>query len=175
MHLPVRTLSNSWSNICYWVVGCAILSVAIEDSNTSEPHRRNSAFFLQRWPSFSALIGFGCCYLAVGSFCFHASLSAAAHRTDLGGMFAVFAAFFSFSLFKFVHTTKRGTCQHIKQSANLFLVCPVLTLIILQLLPVRVELQLGVLCMLGFGILEFSPCFPSKKSRLQQHVRLMSW
>jgi hypothetical protein len=157
--------------MCYWVVAAAIMSIAFEDYLLRVGDRQ---YFMQSWPGFSLQMAVCCLYLAVGSFCFHASLSDAAHRTDLGGMFAVFSAPFSFSLFKFFTSTNYGSylCGSKAPRAAPFLITPLLTLCVLQLLPIRIELPLGLLCLLGFLVLEFFVVPYARgttKSRLQYY------
>jgi hypothetical protein len=165
---PIRTNANAWSNLCYLFVASMILSIAIED----QYYTTKTEFLMARWPSFSVQMGLGTCYLAIGSFCFHASLSLHAQRTDVGGMFAVFSAIFSFSLFKYCLTTGKQCLSMKAKDPNghlAFVLSPSLMLVILQVLPFRLELPIGGVCLIGYIVLEFVVQRGSK-SRLQWYL-----
>lgn len=73
-----RTKSNTWSNLAYAVVGFYVLGFALHDVRLSG---------VQTQTVWSVLYGLACCFLAVGSGVFHASLSRWGQQLDVTAMY----------------------------------------------------------------------------------------
>ena len=73
-----RTRSNTWSNLAYAVVGFYVVGFALHDVRLSGG---------QTQTIWSVLYGLACCFLAVGSGVFHASLSRWGQQLDVTAMY----------------------------------------------------------------------------------------
>ena len=79
-----RTSANTWSNLAYAVVGFYAMGFAAMDL-------RRPAFqagYLASTPAMSLLFGIACCFLAVASGLFHASLTREGQRLDVTAMYS---------------------------------------------------------------------------------------
>lgn len=89
-----RTEMNTWSNLCYVVVGYHAMSVGYQDylaapqttskkvSAMSSSHH-SASNYLMRSPQFSFFFGIACLHLGIGSGLFHASLTVIGRQLDV--------------------------------------------------------------------------------------------
>jgi hypothetical protein len=94
----IRQPSNTWSNLGFLLVGMVIMSVAIHDYKNKE--RKTASNFLVRYPIFSALYAVSCIYTFIGSFLYHASLTAKFQKLDQTGLYSALIMILIFNLYK---------------------------------------------------------------------------
>mmetsp|Transcript_12355 Transcript_12355/g.18737 ORF Transcript_12355/g.18737 Transcript_12355/m.18737 type:complete len:333 (-) Transcript_12355:88-1086(-) len=95
-----RTEVNSWSNICYIVVGYHAIATAYQDyialsSYSKKYYLTGTSNYLLSNPQFSLLFGMGCIHLGIGSGLFHASLTVVGRQLDVASMYSPLMALIS--------------------------------------------------------------------------------
>lgn len=80
-----RTRMNTWSNLCYILLGFYAIGLAINDWKKGLALKRG---YLTHVPIQSVVFGVACIYLGFGSGFFHASLTRCGQQCDVGGMYA---------------------------------------------------------------------------------------
>jgi hypothetical protein len=113
MNAVLRTQANTWSNLSYWFVGSGFIGTALSDSLAAGCPFTH-AVHPPTPPMLSLLFGACCCFLGLGSFVFHASLTLTGHQLDVGGMFAVTNALLATAAFR----RHRDYCLHRAQSSS---------------------------------------------------------
>lgn len=83
----IRQPSNTWSNLGYLFVAIVVLTLAVHDLRL--PDRRINDNFIIRHPIFTILFGLSSLLLFVGSFLYHASLTALFQRMDQAAMYSL--------------------------------------------------------------------------------------
>ena len=108
MDEAIRQPSNTWSNLGYLAVGLFALTLAVHDYKNKNRHESDN--FLVRYPLFSVMFALSCLYLFVGSFMYHASLTAYFQKLDQTGLYSVIAMILVLNLYKiFPHFYHRGS------------------------------------------------------------------
>jgi hypothetical protein len=83
----IRQPSNTWSNLGYLLVAVLVLTLAVHDLRL--PHRQEADNFIVRYPVFTVLFGMSCLLLFMGSFLYHASLTAVFQQMDQVAMYSL--------------------------------------------------------------------------------------
>ena len=89
-----RTRANTWSNMAYALVGFQAIALGLADWRTrqrpeDQPRRLwNEPAAGTLLPSMSLAYGLACCFLAVGSGLFHASLTRWGQQLDVASMYS---------------------------------------------------------------------------------------
>lgn len=110
MDEAIRQPANTWSNLAYLAVGLFALTLGVHDYKNE--NRTDSANFLVRYPLFSIMYGLSCIYLFIGSFFYHASLTAVFQKLDQTGLYSVIAMILVLNLYKiFPYFNHRGTTR----------------------------------------------------------------
>ena len=108
MDEAIRQPANTWSNLGYLAVGLFALTLGIHDYKNKA--RRDSENFLVRYPLFSVMYALSCFYLFIGSFMYHASLTAFFQKLDQTGLYSVIAMILVLNLYKiFPYFSHRGS------------------------------------------------------------------
>jgi hypothetical protein len=107
MNEAIRQPSNTWSNLAYLLVALFAFTVGVHDYKNKE--HGNSTNFLVRYPFFSIMYGLSCLYLFIGSFMYHASLTAFYQKLDQTGLYSVIAMILVLNVYKiFPYINHRG-------------------------------------------------------------------
>ena len=114
--------SNTWSNIGYIIIALMFISIAKNDHRYSERHSVNN--LLAKFPGFTYLIGFSTLYMGIGSFMYHATLTFFFQKIDQTGMYFLFVAFLSYTLFKLFPIIKYKGKTYV--SNKFFIVCAII-------------------------------------------------
>jgi hypothetical protein len=111
--------SNTWSNLGYIIIALMFLSIAKNDHKYEDRHSVNN--LLAKYPGFTCLIGFSTLYMGVGSFMYHATLTFFFQKLDQTGMYFLFIAFLSYTLFKLFPVIRYRGKTYV--SNRFFIVC----------------------------------------------------
>ena len=98
MNEAIRQPSNTWSNLAYLAVALFAFTIAVHDYKNKD--RKGSDNFLVRYPFFSVMFGLSCLYLFIGSFMYHASLTAFWQKMDQTGLYSVIAMILVLNVYK---------------------------------------------------------------------------
>jgi hypothetical protein len=108
MDEAIRQPSNTWSNLGYLAVALFAMTLAVHDYKNKS--HRQSDNFLVRYPLFSVMFALSCFYLFIGSFLYHASLTAYFQKLDQTGLYSVIAMILVLNLYKiFPYFSHRGS------------------------------------------------------------------
>jgi len=105
---PFRTVSNTWSNLGYVLIGLYVLSYALYDARRKTTQTDPYAV---REPALIAYFGVFCVILGFGSAFMHASLTATGGWYDLFGMFGSLVAMIALHWARWFPTLSLGNHQ----------------------------------------------------------------
>jgi hypothetical protein len=121
MDEAIRQPSNTWSNLGYLAVGLFALTLAVHDYKNKK--RDESENFLVRYPLFSVMYALSCFYLFIGSFMYHASLTAFFQKLDQTGLYSVIAMILVLNLYKiFPYFNHRGSTRNSHKWAKVLVI-----------------------------------------------------
>jgi hypothetical protein len=164
----LRTPANSWSNLAYWAAGSIMIGLACHDYSTSKA-KGSHWLLLPTPPTFLVLSGIMCCFLAVGSFVFHASVTTFGQQLDFAGMGVVLLPPIACAMFKLRRCRHGRDLRLLHSSHKQILSAAIVACIIVA------GARIGFIVVLSFfllGWLEFGNK-QRRQAKTRKHVQLL--